>query len=83
MYSPAQIATIRVFDRSIDIGVEMGVVSGTGKGDTVSARLLVASKEVDCLVDDGGKVASDISSVSGVKMQLLGPCIARQNLIKC
>ncbi|KAM7515805.1 hypothetical protein LguiA_005388 [Lonicera macranthoides] len=71
LYSPAQIATIRVFDRSIDIGVEMGVVLGTGKGDTVSARLLVTLKEVACLVDDGGKVASDISSVSVVKMQLL------------
>ncbi|KAM7519760.1 hypothetical protein LguiB_018722 [Lonicera macranthoides] len=71
LYSPAQIATIRVFDRSIDIGVEMGVVPGTGKGDTVSARLLVTLKEVACLVDDGGKVASDISSVSVVKMQLL------------
>lgn len=72
LFSPAQIAVIRVFARSIEVSDKRGPVSGLDKGKTITARLLVASNEVSCLVDSEGKISSDISTVTGVQMQLLG-----------
>uniref|UniRef100_A0A5B7C233 K Homology domain-containing protein n=1 Tax=Davidia involucrata TaxID=16924 RepID=A0A5B7C233_DAVIN len=70
LYSPAQIAIVRVFGRCVKVGIEQGHVSGMSKGEMVTARLLVASNQVDCLID-GRKVASEISTVSGVEIQIL------------
>lgn len=43
-----------------------------GKGENVTARILVARNQMGCLADESGKVASDISTASGVEIQLLG-----------
>ncbi|KAA8530735.1 hypothetical protein F0562_005331 [Nyssa sinensis] len=69
--SPAQLAVVHVFARCVEVGIERGHVSGMSKGEMVTARLLVSSNQIDCLID-GAKVASDISTVSGVEIQILG-----------
>ncbi|XP_059624116.1 KH domain-containing protein HEN4-like isoform X2 [Cornus florida] len=69
-YFPAQIATIRVFARIMEVSSELGLVSGLSEGEHVSARLLIASNQVRCLIDEG-RVASDISTVSGVQIQIV------------
>lgn len=72
LYSSAQIATVRVFARSIEVSISHGLMPGLSEKETVTARILVAPNEIDCLVDAGGKVASDISASSDVEIQLLG-----------
>ncbi|KAG8383624.1 hypothetical protein BUALT_Bualt04G0033400 [Buddleja alternifolia] len=72
LYSPAQIAAIRVFARSIEVGIDQGVVSSLGNGKSATARILVGSNQVGCLQDEGGRVASDISIASAVDIQLMG-----------
>ncbi|CAK9159933.1 unnamed protein product [Ilex paraguariensis] len=83
LYSPAQIAIVRVFARSIEVGFDHRLISGLGKGETITARLLVASNQTSCLIDEGGSVASDISTLTGVEIQLLGgnfiPSCATEN----
>lgn len=72
LYSPAQIAIVRVFSRCIEVGLGQGVISSLGNGESVSARVLVASSQISCMLDDNGRVASDISIASGAEIQLLG-----------
>ncbi|KAI3451262.1 hypothetical protein Pfo_007927 [Paulownia fortunei] len=72
LYSPAQIAIVRVFARCIEVGLDQGVISSLDNGESVSARILVASSQVGCLLDEGGRVAADISTASGAEIQLMG-----------
>ncbi|CAI9780897.1 unnamed protein product [Fraxinus pennsylvanica] len=72
LYSPAQIAIIRVFTRSVEVALDHGLIPGMAKGENVTARILVERNQLGCLVDEGGRVASDISTASGVEIQLLG-----------
>lgn len=69
LYSPAQIAVVRVFARCIEVGLDQGVICN---GESVSARILVASSHVSCMLDEDGRVASDISIASGAEIQLMG-----------
>ncbi|XAR73505.1 hypothetical protein NMG60_11007492 [Bertholletia excelsa] len=79
VYSPAQIAIVRVFARSIEVGIDHGHIS-LNDGETVTARLLVDSNQVECLTKDGGRAVSDISASMGVDINILGgdnvPCCA-------
>ncbi|KAK4367031.1 hypothetical protein RND71_014911 [Anisodus tanguticus] len=68
LYSPAQVATIRVFERSVEVSREHGHI----KGGSISARILVGLHEIKCLLDERGRVSSDIGSSTGVEVQLLG-----------
>ncbi|CAA2980035.1 KH domain-containing At4g18375 [Olea europaea subsp. europaea] len=72
LHSPAQIAIIRVFTRSVQVALDYGLTPGMGKGENVTARILVARNQMGCLADESGRVASDISTASGVEIQLLG-----------
>lgn len=67
-YSPAQVATIRVFERSLDVIREHGHI----KAGSISARILVGPHEIKCLLDGRGILSSDIGSTMGVEVQLLG-----------
>ncbi|MCD9644627.1 hypothetical protein HAX54_033014 [Datura stramonium] len=69
LYSPAQVATVRVFERSVEVSREHGHI----KAGSVSARILVAPHEIKCLLDKRGRVSSDIGSMTGVEVQVLGP----------
>ncbi|KAL0449502.1 UNVERIFIED_CONTAM: KH domain-containing protein HEN4 [Sesamum latifolium] len=71
LYSPAQIAAIRVFSRCIEVGLDKGVLSSLDNKENVVARILVASDQAGCLLDEGGRIASDISITSGVNIQLM------------
>ncbi|XP_011099966.1 KH domain-containing protein HEN4 isoform X2 [Sesamum indicum] len=71
LYSPAQIAAVRVFSRCIEVGLDKGVLSSLGNKENVVARILVASDQAGCLLDEGGRIASDISITSGVDIQLM------------
>ncbi|KAK4417009.1 KH domain-containing protein HEN4 [Sesamum alatum] len=72
LYSPAQIAAVRVFSRCMEVGLDKGVLSSLGNKENVVARILVASDQAGCLLDEGGRIASDISVTSGVDIQLMG-----------
>ncbi|KAG5574527.1 hypothetical protein H5410_054661 [Solanum commersonii] len=67
LYSPAQVATDRVFERSVEVSREHGHI----KAGSISARILVGPHEVKCLLDEKGIVSSDIGSAMGVEVQLL------------
>ncbi|XP_019185695.1 PREDICTED: KH domain-containing protein HEN4 isoform X2 [Ipomoea nil] len=72
LYSSAQIATVRVFERCMEVGVDQGLIPGLGMGETVTAKILVALDELNCLVDEEGNTGSGILvSTSGVEIQLL------------
>lgn len=72
LYSPAQIAIVRVFARCIEVALDQGVVSSLGHGESVSARILVASSQLSCILDGDGRLASDISLAAGAEIQLMG-----------
>nr|XP_009619815.1 RNA-binding KH domain-containing protein RCF3-like [Nicotiana tomentosiformis] len=73
LYSPAQVATVRVFERSLEVSRVHRHIPGVGKGGSISARiLLVGSSEIKCLHDERGRVSSDIGLSTGVEVQLLG-----------
>ncbi|XP_027076125.1 KH domain-containing protein HEN4 isoform X1 [Coffea arabica] len=72
LYSSAQLAIARVFARSVEVGVDQGFIAGWGEGQTVTAKILVAPDQMNCLIDSEGRIASDISATSGVEIQLLG-----------
>ncbi|XP_004250161.1 KH domain-containing protein HEN4 [Solanum lycopersicum] len=67
LYSPAQVATVRVFERSVEVSREHGHI----KAGSISARILVGPHEVKCLLDEKGIVSSDIGSAMRVEVQLL------------
>ncbi|KAL3838666.1 hypothetical protein ACJIZ3_023257 [Penstemon smallii] len=72
LFSPAQIAIIRVFSRCIEVGLDQGVISSLGKRDRVIARILIQSSQVGCLMDEGGRLALDMSiAAPGVEIQIL------------
>lgn len=71
-YSPAQRAVVLVFSRSIDGGTEKGQESGSRKGSSVTARLVVPTNQVGCLMGKGGTIVSEIRKVTGANIRVLG-----------
>ncbi|KAF2295808.1 hypothetical protein GH714_034075 [Hevea brasiliensis] len=67
-YSPAQKAVILVFARSIEHDIEKGHSSGLIKGSTVTARLLVASDVVCCLIGNGGGIDSEMTELADIRI---------------
>ncbi|RAL53041.1 unnamed protein product [Cuscuta campestris] len=67
LYPYAQMAVIRVFEKYME---ECILVSGLRKGATVTAKIVVTSDELKCMGDRKGQVGADISSTSGVEIQL-------------
>ncbi|KAF8369389.1 hypothetical protein HHK36_032600 [Tetracentron sinense] len=70
--SPAQNAAVRVFSRSVEAGIEKGLDSGSSKGTPVSARLLVPSNQVGCLMGKGGIIIAEMRKVTGANIRILG-----------
>ncbi|XP_048232736.1 KH domain-containing protein HEN4 isoform X3 [Ricinus communis] len=72
-HSPAQNAAILVFARSVEHDIEKGHPSGLIEGATVTARLLVASDAVCCLIEKGGtgNIDSEMIEVSGADIRIL------------
>ncbi|XP_057496185.1 KH domain-containing protein HEN4-like [Actinidia eriantha] len=77
-YSPTQNAVILVFNRSIEAGIEKGLDSGS-KGSTVSARVVVPSNQVGCLLGKGGIIISEMSNATGAGISI----IAHEQVPKC
>ncbi|KAL6964217.1 hypothetical protein U1Q18_035275 [Sarracenia purpurea var. burkii] len=71
-YSPAQNAVVLVFNRSIDAGTEKGLDSGLGIGSPVSARLVVPSSQVGCLLGKGGTIVSEMRKATGANIRIIG-----------
>ncbi|OUZ99752.1 K Homology domain [Macleaya cordata] len=71
-YSPAQNAVVRVFTRSVEVGVEKGLESGSNKGAPVAARLLVSSNQIGCLMGKGGTIISEMRKATGAGIRIIG-----------
>ncbi|XLS73728.1 hypothetical protein HN51_030593 [Arachis hypogaea] len=70
-YSPAQKAVVLVYSRSIEAGIEKGLDSGF-KGSSVTARLLVPSNQVGCLLGKGGVIVSEMRKATGASIRIIG-----------
>ncbi|KAK9044192.1 hypothetical protein V6N11_072508 [Hibiscus sabdariffa] len=71
-YSPAQKAVVLVFVRAYEVSIEKGLDSGSGKGSNVTARLVVPSSQVGCLLGKGGTTISEMRKVTGTSIWILG-----------
>lgn len=71
-HSTAQDAVARVFARSVKAGIETGLDSGLGKGVLVSARLLVPSNQIGCLMGKGGRIIGEMRKATGTGIQIIG-----------
>uniref|UniRef100_A0A5B7BJP2 K Homology domain-containing protein n=1 Tax=Davidia involucrata TaxID=16924 RepID=A0A5B7BJP2_DAVIN len=71
-YSPAQNAVNLVFNRSVQAGIEKGLDSGVNKGSPVSARLVVPSYQVGCLLGKGGAIISEMRKATGAGIRIIG-----------
>ncbi|KAL5855077.1 hypothetical protein ACOSQ4_004879 [Xanthoceras sorbifolium] len=71
-YSPAQKAVVLVFSRLIEAGVEKGRDLSSNKGLLVTARLVVASSQVGCLLGKGGTIISEMRKATGTSIRILG-----------
>lgn len=83
-YSPAQKAVVLVFSKSLDAGTEKGQGSGSNKGSSVTARLVVPSNQVGCLLGKGGVIVSEIRKVTGASIRVVGgnqvpKCVSEKN----
>ncbi|XP_031121944.1 KH domain-containing protein HEN4-like isoform X2 [Ipomoea triloba] len=75
----AQNAVIRVFEKSMEVASDWGLISCLCNETIVTAKLLVARHELRCLIDDKGQIGTDIRIASGVKIKL-SPTDLPQNL---
>nr|XP_007159156.1 hypothetical protein PHAVU_002G213600g [Phaseolus vulgaris]ESW31150.1 hypothetical protein PHAVU_002G213600g [Phaseolus vulgaris] len=71
-YSPAQKAVVLVFSKYVEAGVEKGLDLGTKKGTSVSARLVVSSNQVGCLLGKGGAIVSEMRKATGTNIRIIG-----------
>lgn len=70
-YSPAQKAAVLVFNRCVEAGIENGVDLGS-PGSPVSARIVVPSNQVGCLLGKGGAIVSDMRRLTGTCIRIIG-----------
>ncbi|XVE66618.1 hypothetical protein DITRI_Ditri08aG0092800 [Diplodiscus trichospermus] len=71
-YSPAQKAVVLVFVKALEASIEKGIDSGLGKGSNVTARLVVPSNQVGCLLGKGGVIISEMRKVTGTSIRIFG-----------
>lgn len=71
-YSPAQKAVVLVFSRSVEAAIEKGIDSGLNKGSSVTARLVVPSNQVGCLLGKGGVIVSEMRRATGASIRIIG-----------
>lgn len=70
-YSPAQNAVILVFNRSVEAGFEKGLDSGSSNGSSVSARVVVSSDQVGCLMGKGGAIIEEMRQATGASISIM------------
>ncbi|XP_020222467.1 KH domain-containing protein HEN4 [Cajanus cajan] len=70
-YSPAQKAVDLVFSKSVEAAVEKGL-DGSKKETHVTARLVVSSNHVGCLLGKGGAIVSEMRRVTGASIRIIG-----------
>ncbi|KAJ8764791.1 hypothetical protein K2173_009196 [Erythroxylum novogranatense] len=71
-YSAAQRTTVLVYSRSVEAGYEKGLDSAAIKGSQVTARLVIPSKQVGCLLGKGGSIISEMRKLTGTSIKILG-----------
>ncbi|KAK9287451.1 hypothetical protein L1049_015872 [Liquidambar formosana] len=71
-YSPAQKAVVLIFSRSVEAGIEKGLDSSSNKRSPVTARLVVPSNQVGCLLGKGGTIISEMRKVTGAGIRIIG-----------
>ena len=71
-YSPAQKAAVLVYSRSIESGFEKGLDSGLSNRSLVTARLVVPSSQVGCLLGKGGAIISEMRKATGASIRIVG-----------
>ncbi|CAN6555349.1 unnamed protein product [Malus baccata var. baccata] len=71
-YSPAQKAAVLVFSRSVEAGIEKGRDSSSNKGSPLTARLVVSTNQVGCLLGKGGVIVSEIRKATGTGIRIVG-----------
>ncbi|KAI4299170.1 hypothetical protein L6164_032654 [Bauhinia variegata] len=72
VYSPAQKCVVLVFSRSVEAGFERGQDSGSNKGSGVTARLVVPTNQVGCLLGKGGAIVSEMRKATGTSIKIIG-----------
>ncbi|RDX77738.1 RNA-binding KH domain-containing protein RCF3, partial [Mucuna pruriens] len=70
--SPAQNAVVLVFSKSVEAGVEKGLDLGSKKESYVTARLVVPSNQVGCLLGKGGAIVSEMRKATGTSIRIIG-----------
>ncbi|KAL1364948.1 hypothetical protein AAHE18_03G253200 [Arachis hypogaea] len=71
-YSPAQKAVVLVFSKSVEGIVEKGLDLGFKKELSVTARLVVPSNQVGCLIGKGGAIVSEMRKATGTSIRIIG-----------
>ncbi|KAG9157402.1 hypothetical protein Leryth_010247 [Lithospermum erythrorhizon] len=70
-YSPAQSAIILLFSRFLTTTVDKNL-DPSSKGPPVSARLVVQSNDVGCLLGKGGNIISETRKLTGAGLRIIG-----------
>ncbi|XP_021776249.1 KH domain-containing protein HEN4-like [Chenopodium quinoa] len=83
-YSPAQRGVVLVYSRYVEAGAERGLEAGMNKGSAVTARLLVSSNQVGCLLGKGAAIISEIRKATGAYIRIhngdqVPKCAAQDN----
>lgn len=63
---------VLVFSRSVETGIEKGLDSGSNKGSSVTARIVVPSNQVGCLLGKGGAIVSEMRKATGANIRIIG-----------
>lgn len=61
-----------VYSRSIESGFEKGLDSGLSNRSIVTARLVVPSSQVGCLLGKGGVIISEMRKATGASIRIIG-----------
>jgi len=63
---------VLVYSRSIESGFEKGLDSELSNRSLVTARLVVPSSQVGCLIGKGGVIISEMRKVTGASIRIVG-----------
>ncbi|CAL1389897.1 unnamed protein product [Linum trigynum] len=70
-YSAAQKAAVLVFTRIVDVGIEKRL-EGSLNGSSITARMVVSTNRVGCLLGKGGVIISEMCKVTSASIRVLG-----------
>ncbi|XP_028772088.1 KH domain-containing protein HEN4 [Neltuma alba] len=71
-YSPAQKAIVLVFSKSVEAAMENVLDPGSIRGSSVTARILVPTNQVGCLLGKGGAIVSEMRKATGTNIRVIG-----------